>query len=279
MRVEHLTKPSEVSERLRPFLMRSEVANCLMLGLIGIASSETDAFDSFDAWVVLGSTDIEGAGLKVGSNNLIVGDGSTREAISALAAEVGDIPGVVGSRPPVEWFVDSSAWSATLTMNQGIYASNEVVEIPPGNGVSRPATEAELEVLVDWFIAFNHESLHRPVDSETARRYIATRISEQSPARGIWVQELDGHPVSMSSHGAPTPGGIRVSGVYTPPALRGQGFATSLVAAQTGWLLASGCEFCSLYTDLDNPTSNSIYRRIGYRLVVESAEYSFSPTT
>jgi uncharacterized protein len=32
---------------------------------------------------------------------------------------------------------------------------------------------------------------------------------------------------------------------------------------------------CALYTDLGNPTSNSIYRRIGYRALAEVVRYRF----
>ena len=33
---------------------------------------------------------------------------------------------------------------------------------------------------------------------------------------------------------------------------------------------------CILFTDLDNPTSNSIYRKLGYRAVEEVLRYGFS---
>ena len=32
---------------------------------------------------------------------------------------------------------------------------------------------------------------------------------------------------------------------------------------------------CILYTDLGNPTSNSVYRRIGYRAVAEALRFRF----
>jgi uncharacterized protein len=32
---------------------------------------------------------------------------------------------------------------------------------------------------------------------------------------------------------------------------------------------------CILYTDLGNPTSNSVYRRIGYRAVAAALRYRF----
>jgi uncharacterized protein len=42
-------------------------------------------------------------------------------------------------------------------------------------------------------------------------------------------------------------------------------------------LLARGFSFCSLYTDLSNPTSNGIYKAIGYYPVLESIVYDFTP--
>jgi len=39
-------------------------------------------------------------------------------------------------------------------------------------------------------------------------------------------------------------------------------------------LLENGARPC-LYTDLGNPTSNSIYRRIGYRALTEWVRYRF----
>jgi predicted GNAT family acetyltransferase len=66
-----------------------------------------------------------------------------------------------------------------------------------------------------------------------------------------------------------------VNAVYTPPEQRRKGYATAAVAALSGMLLAAGKDFCCLYTDVANPTSNSIYRKIGYRPVREDAELVF----
>jgi predicted GNAT family acetyltransferase len=40
-------------------------------------------------------------------------------------------------------------------------------------------------------------------------------------------------------------------------------------------LLAQGRDYCFLYTDLANPTSNKIYTDVGYERVCESAELVF----
>lgn len=99
----------------------------------------------------------------------------------------------------------------------------------------------------------------------------------QGPAHeyGFWVHEVDDVVVAMSGHTGPTPNGIRIGPVYTSPEARGNGYASRLVAAESQWLLDNGRRFCFLYTDLENPTSNSIYERIGFRKTAESAEYSF----
>jgi predicted GNAT family acetyltransferase len=96
-----------------------------------------------------------------------------------------------------------------------------------------------------------------------------------TPESGMLLWEDDGETVSFAGWGGRTPNGIRVGPVYTPPELRGRGYATAVTADLSRRLLASGRRFCFLYTDLANPTSNAIYERIGYRRVCESAEFRF----
>jgi predicted GNAT family acetyltransferase len=91
---------------------------------------------------------------------------------------------------------------------------------------------------------------------------------------GAYLWE-DGEPVSLAGCGSPTPNGIRVGPVYTPPARRGRGYASALTAQLTSLLLSSGHRFCFLFTDLANPTSNRIYQRIGYEPVSDVDEYRF----
>ena len=69
--------------------------------------------------------------------------------------------------------------------------------------------------------------------------------------------------------------GIVVSLVYTPPAQRNRGYASAAVAALSQQLLDAGWEFCSLFTDLANPTSNSIYQKVGYRPIADVVDIDF----
>ena len=98
--------------------------------------------------------------------------------------------------------------------------------------------------------------------------------SAADPNGGVAIWE-DGEAVSLSGYGARTPHGIRIGPVYTPPELRGRGYASALVASLTQQLLSGGRDFCFLFTDLANPTSNSIYQRVGYRPVTDIEVWKF----
>jgi len=72
----------------------------------------------------------------------------------------------------------------------------------------------------------------------------------------------------------PMGGVVRLSGVYTPTEKRNCGYAAACVHALSKHMHEAGFR-CVLYTDLANPTSNSIYRRIGYQAVAEVLRYRF----
>ncbi|RMG86271.1 MAG: GNAT family N-acetyltransferase, partial [Chloroflexi bacterium] len=45
--------------------------------------------------------------------------------------------------------------------------------------------------------------------------------------------------------------------------------------ALSQWLLEQGRQFCFLFTDLANPTSNHIYQEVGYEAVCDVDVYHF----
>ena len=67
-----------------------------------------------------------------------------------------------------------------------------------------------------------------------------------------------------------------VSLVYTPDKLRGNGYATSCVQKLSEHLLQSGFKSCGLFTDKANPTSNSIYKKIGYVPITEFSDIDYA---
>ncbi len=136
---------------------------------------------------------------------------------------------------------------------------------PPGR--CRAATEADLPLLVDWLLAFVAEAGTTPPADAEAR----ITGSIQDATMFVW----DDGSVRAMAGGRPTGSGVaRLGPVYTPPAARGSGVATALVAAACRHLFARGLAVVTLYADDDNPTSSGIYRRLGFRPVLSWVELS-----
>jgi len=205
--------------------------------------------------------------------------GNPEEAVSLLVEAVfsrwSEIPGVIGHREVTDIFSEKwcaiSGFSVTSTMAQRIYRLDSVSDIPSSRGRLRLATPADRDLASRWVHAFDVEAL---VESDISRPEsdVALRIEHGE----MYLWESSGQPVSMVGKGRPTDHGMSIGPVYTPPELRRQGYATTCVAEVCREILRSGYDFCTLYTDLSNPTSNSIYMKIGFKPVCDSVQHVFS---
>lgn len=139
----------------------------------------------------------------------------------------------------------------------------------PPTGRLRPAREEDRELVAGWIAAFSAEAL--PSEPLNAAELAAHRISREM----LFLWE-DPDPVAMAAWAGKTPNGVRVNLVYTPPPRRRRGYASGCVSEVTRLLLERGNRFCFLFTDLSNPTSNSIYQRLGYRPVCDATDYDFA---
>jgi predicted GNAT family acetyltransferase len=68
----------------------------------------------------------------------------------------------------------------------------------------------------------------------------------------------------------------RIGPVYTPAEHRGHGYAAALTAAVAEDALAKGAVAVTLFADAANPTSNNVYRRIGFREVAWVVDLRFA---
>ena len=186
---------------------------------------------------------------------------------------------MVGAVPEVDAFTE--AWTsrhdvtAMVRFEQRVYALERLVPARPTDGRFRLAGADDRELAIEWTRDFATEALHDDDrDAGRVERSVDARLDPASPGRiGLW--EIDDGPVSLAAFGGPTPNGMRIGPVYTPPEHRGRGFGSAVTAATSQLLLDRGVRFCFLYTDLANPTSNGIYIRIGYEPVCDSRELAF----
>jgi uncharacterized protein len=263
------------------FLGAREAEHNLLLGLTGRLLADANTYGEDDPYfaVVEHEGRVVTAALRTPPYNLILAETDDSAGYVALADDAHDafdgLPGVSGPSSAIAEFV--SAWSsltgegARLLMSQEIYEATEVIPPRPVGGRMRPATADDRELVFEWLTAFIREAMSVG-GPEDATGFLERNAADPDARIVLWD---DGGPVSLAACGARTPRGIRIGPVYTPPELRGRGYASALTAELTRELLSGGRGFCFLYTDLANPTSNSIYRRIGYRPVTEVEQWAF----
>lgn len=206
--------------------------------------------------------------------------GDAEEAVSLLVEAIHShwvgIPGVTGHREITDPF--AASWCRNFgifiesTMAQRIYRLDAVNDVPSVPGHIRPATLADKDLVSRWRHAFVVQ-----VEGPTFRNLPERDVTPLIEKGMVYLWECSGNPVCMVMKARPTDHGMAVGLVYTPPEHRRHGYATACVAGVCRDILRSGYDFCTLYTDLSNPTSNSIYMKIGFRPVCDSVEHSFSP--
>lgn len=213
-------------------------------------------------------------------HNLILAEGLDFQAglpvlIDHLQANSMDLPGVIGPAPAAEAFYERwkrvAGLAGEVEMYQRVYELRHVHLPKMPSGHFRIAREDDIPLIARWMQAFEMEALaeERPLNFDRAERFIQ---------RGnVFVWADGGQPVAMAMKSRPLESSISVNAVYTPPENRRNGYATALVARLSQHLLDLGYEFINLSTDLENPTSNAIYRKIGYLPVTVFRSYKFSP--
>ncbi|MDX2159846.1 MAG: GNAT family N-acetyltransferase [bacterium] len=272
-------------QRVHSLLMEDETAHILPLGLLnswtqtGIAPKRLHmAYSETDQHV-------QAVVMRVDGMRAILTRAHTLDGVRALADDLysdqPDTPGAMGfpaeSRAFVEQWQHLSGQAFRLNRAERIYRLETVIPVNGVRGSLKKAGMEAADLLADWLRAFELEAdpSAQPLPMENYRRGVMMRLESSPAIRGLYVWVDDGEIVSMAGYAGPTPNGIRVGPVYTPPEKRGHGYASALTAALTQSLLDQGRAFVALFTDLSNPTSNAIYQKIGYQPVCDVDEYVF----
>ena len=150
-----------------------------------------------------------------------------------------------------------------------VFEARTVADVPLVPGQFRLAGISDHPLMERWIVAFS-EAIGEPVDIDQAKNNAEQYIKDRQLY--IWNH---GGPVSIAKESRPTKNGTTINTVYTPPEHRNKGYATSCVWSLTKKLLSEHYSFCSLYTDLSNPTSNSIYSKIGYVPLGDALAFDF----
>ncbi len=277
---------SDYFKRVVPFLEEQEAANGLALGCLLAARKNPPSQSPFLAYAEEAGQ-VSAAALFI-ERNLVLSHGwksCVPNLAAGLVTEVERqghrLPGVVGPCEIADEFAQAYSQAeglhARVDMNQRIYEIRfkVVPPVPVPFGRYRLMSRGDFEIVTDWMVAFYEESWPDTLPTEEA---VWAQVTSALSDLSYFIWEVDGAPVAMARLTRPTRNGLSVSYVYTSPEHRRKGYASALTAAVTLEAFRRGKIFCTLYTDAANPTSNSIYTKLGYRPIAESKHYLFSPT-
>jgi len=82
-----------------------------------------------------------------------------------------------------------------------------------------------------------------------------------------WVLEVEGALVAYTGFNARLPDMVQVGGVYTPPELRGRGYARCVVAGALQSALSTGASRAVLFTPESNLPARCAYESVGFEVV------------
>ena len=280
LRVRRYADPREFLAETAGFLGEREVEHNLILGLAAELSRDQAVYrPPYYLAAVLDRDDrVVGCALRTPPFKLL----STALPAAAIAPLVEDVatftppPDAVAGEPPTARAL-ADAWCARrggswrTGLRQRLYRLDSLVPPPrPAPGAPRVAGAGDVALVSGWLEAFGRDAGMLVGNAPARARSLVG-------AGDVVLWEDGGRPQSMAATTGRTAHGARVGFVYTPQALRGRGYASACVAELTARLLASGLDFCCLFTDLANPVSNAIYQRLGYRAVCDSEDCVFAP--
>ena len=265
--------PAVALEAAEGFLVRNPVHNSLVLSLLGerVAKPQPGRY----WWAQEHGDDVTGFVFQSPLHFRAVVAPAAAHVLDALAARIAadapEMPGIMGDAASAAAF--AGHWAerrATPVLPVEAQRIYRLGRLRPPSGVPgglRRAGDGDADLLLGWVTGFLEETgLHPLHPAELVDRHLARGL-------WLWVGET-GEPVSMAVASPPTAGMSRIGFVYTPPEHRRRGYAAACVAALSQRVLGDGCD-CILNTQLQNPTSNAVYRRLGYEPVVEVLIYRF----
>ena len=278
MRLQTYSTAQEFLRHVAPPLERDEARNSLILGAAAALNGESQAEGSLLATVEDGQGLALAAMMSPPHPLVLASDRESLEPtleplVRHLKERAASPSSVVAPRAIAERFAllwsRASQQSARVAMLQRLYALTEVRPLTSPKGRLRRAGVEDGELVAAWMTAFHAEAM-----GEMTAAQASANADRRIAAGEIYLWE-DGEPRAMAARARPTRGTVAVNAVYTPRGGREHGYATACVLHLSRALLEEGFRMCVLFTDLANPTSNSVYTRIGYAPVCDFSLYRF----
>jgi RimJ/RimL family protein N-acetyltransferase len=259
-------QPKEFRAYHESALEPDEVKHGVILNALARMVGETPVRVSY--WTLGGPGE---CAIMMARHSIVLGvlDEDQCHALAESAAHT-DYPGVIGPDLTARWFADRAQELGARFLEPiplQIYAISDKPRHPGAPGDARPVTIEDATLLADWLTAFHREA--DPDDPLPAREELEREAGENRYL--FWINQ--GEPVSVAGIVRRLKRSAAIAGVYTPPELRGRGYAGSAVAATVARVYAEGRNIACLYADLRNPASNRCYTKIGFAPICTSLHF------
>jgi uncharacterized protein len=277
MKARRFTDARAFAECVGPLLMRQELENNVLLGIVrGLVATSNNAA----LMTAVEDSDRPICAAVMTPPFKLVLSGGPADAVAPLAehlhVEAATLPGVMSLAAMADAFAaawgEHNAGRIDKLFDVKLLALGTAPAAAAAPGALRVATVDDVPLLRDWGTEFFAE-VGFPASERDS--FIAS-LDDRIAVPRLWLWE-NGDPVCMLGHTETTARTARIGPVFTPRGARGQGYATAAVSELTRRLLAGGRAWCLLFADVENPTSMGMYRRIGYQEMCLFREYRFGP--
>lgn len=181
--------------------------------------------------------------------------------VPSQIARLRDLPGLAGAKASLD------------EVEPGFSLELSDLVMPRLDGLRLAPIRAEdAAAMAAWRAAYMVEILGQDIvaaEPEAARQI--ARYRAEGSHRILWQEDT---PVAFTGFNARLPGLVQIGGVYTPPDLRGRGFARAAVALHLAEARAAGTRTARLFAASDSAAR--AYRAIGFQRAGDVALVMFA---
>lgn len=271
----------EFLSRCESFMLQAESENNLILGLADAMAGKKREFSAPLHYALIRDHRVIGAALRTDAEKPLsvtrMPQGGIESLCEKILSQETDLAGVVGEADTAESFAnlysEKKGIQKKLSMHQGVYEASSLIMPDTSDfkiGVVSPDNRKIATKFIDGFIADCFPESSHLVDQ--TEKMVVRHLKNQTL---YLLYNENGEACSMAANNRETRNTACVSLVYTPPEHRRKGYGSLVTALVSQKMLDSGKKYCNLFTDLTNPTSNSIYQKIGYKMIGKSKHFLF----
>jgi uncharacterized protein len=254
----------------------NELENNLILGICNSLIDETENKNDYHFINLFQDDKIVATSIKTNTKVIVFETTDNKFDIKEIANYYLDnnisIDGVIGMSQTAENFAKlykKEIFRAKPLLVQELRKTNEIAI---SKGCFETCSIIDIELLIKWTSNFFEEEELIPKKSKNEVEAIVKILLE---SRDFFCWKVDNKIVSIASILRKTKNIGIVGLVFTAKKFRGNGYASSCIKKLSDYILENGFQCCGLFTDKANPTSNKIYRLIGYETIAEFKNIEF----